>query len=179
MEFIGAIAFITGIVLLILAVRKKKSLKLPLVVLACGLVIGVIGAAISPDSKNTKDENKTKTEEVKKTPTKDTTTKTTKIDDATVITQVKYYISKYDKIDDIKWSNNRKDYNIKKMPKLKSTDDGKVFSNVYSAYGSYSWKDKVYDYTIIMNFPNKNNSQLITLDTDMGTNFEIPNEVVK
>ncbi|MBC2196273.1 hypothetical protein [Listeria booriae] len=176
MEFVGAVAVIVGIVMLIIASRKKKPIKVSLIILACGLVIGIVGASISPKKEDVNADDKVKVEEVKKKPAKK---ESNKVDDATIITQVQYYISRYDKIDGAKFSNNRQDYHIKKMPNLKSTEDGKVFSNVYSAYGAYSWKNKVYDYTIIMNFPDKKNSQLITLDTDMGTNFEIPNEVSK
>ncbi|HEM1553841.1 TPA: hypothetical protein U0Y26_002194, partial [Listeria monocytogenes] len=99
-----------------------------------------------------------------------------KISDASVITQVQFYIEKYDKIDNVKWSWNSDKYNITKMPAVKSTEDGKSFNDVYSAHGTYSWNDKKYNYAITVNFPNENSSQLISLKTDMGTNIEIPTE---
>ncbi|MBC2288561.1 hypothetical protein [Listeria farberi] len=151
----------------------KKGILI-LMVLSFSLLLVACGST----EKTSSDEKKT-VEKKESNNKKKSKNDTLKISDAKVITQVQYYVKKYDKKNNIKWESNKEDYNIAKMPVLQATDDGKIYDNVYSAFGTYSVDNKEYDYTIQINFPSEDTSQLIVLDTDMGTKFEIPCEVKK
>ncbi|EEO6502987.1 TPA: hypothetical protein LET21_002064 [Listeria monocytogenes] len=181
---VGSLGVIIGVVYLIICITKKKRKKVALFVIIGAFAINVIGVEIAPvdaESNNKQSESTKKNIEKDKLEKskKSSKEKDIKISDASIITQVQFYIEKYDKIDNVKWSWNSDKYNITKMPAIKSTDDGKSFNDVYSAHGTYSWHDKKYYYTITVNFPNENSSQLISLKTDMGTNIERPAEEVK
>ncbi|ENH9561960.1 hypothetical protein ABW287_000514 [Listeria monocytogenes] len=177
MESIGILGVIIGIFMLIISLFRKKSLKVSLIVIISCFIFALIGSILSPDDTKA-DEEKT-VEKKESNNEKKSKNDTLKISDAKVITQVQYYVKKYDKKNNIKWTSNKEDYNIAKMPVIQATDDGKIYDNVYSAFGTYSVDNKEYDYTIQINFPSEDTSQLIVLDTDMGTKFEIPCEVKK
>lgn len=171
---------IIGVAYLIVCVIRKKPKKIALFIIVGAFVLNVIGIETTPERENNDKKQVSTKEETKKSQKKRiASTKENsrvKVSNAAIITQVQYYVEKYDKIDNVEWPWNSKDYNIKKQKALISTKDKTIFDNVFTSTGTYSWRDKKYNYTITMNFPDKDSSQLIKLKTDMGTSIEVLTE---
>ncbi|MBC2367797.1 hypothetical protein HBP99_04075 [Listeria booriae] len=147
LAIIGTFATVIGIVWLFVGVIRKKQLKIPASITIIGLALMIVGAIMMPT---------------------DTKAEPEKQDyNAQVITAVQKYVGEYDKIDNVDWKWNDRDYNIKEI-------DSKSQKNVYSSHGTYTWQDRKYNYDAIISFPDKDYMKLLQLHTDMGTNYEDP-----
>lgn len=126
--------------------EKMKKIFLGMVVLI--IAIGLVACSDGSNKSNTK--NADQTENYKKTPGK-ITNNYLKIGLAVRSEQI---IENYNKINKVRVDEDN--ITAKKLENMKGQDDGKVYKNVYSIEGQYSWHDKRYDFSTIVSFKKNN-----------------------
>ncbi|MCI1574746.1 MAG: hypothetical protein LKH78_03315 [Weizmannia coagulans] len=148
--FLGAIGFvgiIVGIVLMVIGRIKKRKYRGGIIAII-SVILFIVGVATTPDSVgNTKKADQTDTHKV--TPGK-ITNKHLLID---LAVRSETLIEKYDKIDNVKVDEDN--ITAQKMVDQKDTT-GKIYKNVYKVTGQYSWKDRRYDYELIISYKKNN-----------------------
>lgn len=143
---IGLVGVIVGILLIILGKIKRKKYKGGLITIV-SLVLFITGLVITSNDDDSKKADQTDTHKV--TPGK--ITNNSLLIDLAVRSET--LIEKYDKIDKVKVN---QDYITAEKLSNQKDDSEKVYKNIYSINGQYTWQDRRYDYELIISF-NKNN----------------------
>lgn len=80
-------------------------------------------------------------------------------------------VEKYDEIDNV--SIDEEDITAEKLSDSKETETGKIYKNVYSIDGKYTWKEKKYDFEWVVSFKDNDvdsSGSVLQYTSEMGKN---------